>query len=426
MAFSRLIRNVVSKDSKRFVDGDYDLNLTYITPRIIAMGFPASGVEGMYRNSIVEVSQFLNERHGDHYMCWNLSGRDYDYSLFHNQILDFGFPDHHNPPLQLLFKIIHSMHSWLSADESNVAVVHCLAGKGRTGTVIACYLSYIGEIADPVKALKFYGEKRSHIAKGVSYPSQRRYVRYFDDVVSRRVPCQPSPLVLETVVVKGMPVMSATAGNNPSLQVCQSVCGQNEGDNLLHVAEQVLYSSAWLDVGRQYKETETELQFTVNVVVEGDIILRLFHVTWMLGREVMLLRTSFHTSFIPASRELVLKKKELDLADKDKRFGDDFSVTLKFKEDDGDIQGEARTAQRDPWDDEFYDRFISVAEEERAKRMAKANANAPQRQQESKREAVEESASGAKVESGNVAAMADVSAAEEAVATVATPPTSFP
>lgn len=62
-------------------------------------------------------------------------------------MLDFGFPDHHSPPLEMLFRIIGSIHEYLNADPENVAVVHCIGGKGRTGTVIACYLAYSGEFA---------------------------------------------------------------------------------------------------------------------------------------------------------------------------------------------------------------------------------------------------------------------------------------
>jgi hypothetical protein len=38
-------RGLVSKKKKRFVskENDIDLDLTYITPRIIAMGFPSTG-----------------------------------------------------------------------------------------------------------------------------------------------------------------------------------------------------------------------------------------------------------------------------------------------------------------------------------------------------------------------------------------------
>ena len=37
------VRKVVGGPKNRVVEGDYDLDLTYITDRVIAMAFPASG-----------------------------------------------------------------------------------------------------------------------------------------------------------------------------------------------------------------------------------------------------------------------------------------------------------------------------------------------------------------------------------------------
>merc|ERR1711963_938967 len=50
------LRKKVSKDRNRYTDGTYDLDLTYITENVIAMGFPASGIESAWRNHIGEVS----------------------------------------------------------------------------------------------------------------------------------------------------------------------------------------------------------------------------------------------------------------------------------------------------------------------------------------------------------------------------------
>ena len=108
------------------------------------MGFPASGAEALYRNDITQVSKYLNLRHKSSYLIFNVSERKYDTAFFSGQVVDMGFPDHHAPPLDVLWTICHSMHSWLQSSENNVVVVHCRAGKGRTGVVIAGYLLFSG------------------------------------------------------------------------------------------------------------------------------------------------------------------------------------------------------------------------------------------------------------------------------------------
>jgi hypothetical protein len=40
--------------------------------------------------------------------------------------------------------ICKTMDGWLSASPSHVAVVNCLAGKGRTGVIISCYMLFSG------------------------------------------------------------------------------------------------------------------------------------------------------------------------------------------------------------------------------------------------------------------------------------------
>lgn len=49
------LRKIVSGNRKRFQDDKFDLDITYITDRVLAMSFPASGFEQMYRNNISEV-----------------------------------------------------------------------------------------------------------------------------------------------------------------------------------------------------------------------------------------------------------------------------------------------------------------------------------------------------------------------------------
>ena len=80
------LRTIVSGEKKRFIDRKYNLDLSYITPRIIAMSYPASGIEGAYRNNINNVSRFLKERHKSNFLLINLSGRKYDNTKFNNNV----------------------------------------------------------------------------------------------------------------------------------------------------------------------------------------------------------------------------------------------------------------------------------------------------------------------------------------------------
>jgi phosphatidylinositol-3,4,5-trisphosphate 3-phosphatase/dual-specificity protein phosphatase PTEN len=44
------IREIISGKKNRLKEDSYNLDLTYITPRIIAMSYPASGIESVFRN----------------------------------------------------------------------------------------------------------------------------------------------------------------------------------------------------------------------------------------------------------------------------------------------------------------------------------------------------------------------------------------
>jgi phosphatidylinositol-3,4,5-trisphosphate 3-phosphatase/dual-specificity protein phosphatase PTEN len=57
--------------------------------------------------------------------------------------------------------------------------VHCNAGKGRTGTIISCFLMFSGIAANNSEGIKYYGWKRFNHGKGVTQPSQLRYIQYF-------------------------------------------------------------------------------------------------------------------------------------------------------------------------------------------------------------------------------------------------------
>jgi hypothetical protein len=74
-----------------------------------------------------------------------------------------------------------SMRNWLHEKEGRVVVVHCKAGKGRSGTASCSYL--ISEEGWEIhKALNRFTERRMrpNMGKGVSIPSQLRWIGYVD------------------------------------------------------------------------------------------------------------------------------------------------------------------------------------------------------------------------------------------------------
>lgn len=71
------IREKVSGKRKRVKDAGYNLDFSYVCPRVIAMAFPAEGFEITFRNNIKDVVNYIEERHGFDYHIYNLSGRAY-------------------------------------------------------------------------------------------------------------------------------------------------------------------------------------------------------------------------------------------------------------------------------------------------------------------------------------------------------------
>ena len=69
---TQAIRTKVSQNRRRYKKHGFDLDLTYITNRVIAMSVPAFGGHSAYRNDIHVVSHFLSYMHYGHMYIFNL------------------------------------------------------------------------------------------------------------------------------------------------------------------------------------------------------------------------------------------------------------------------------------------------------------------------------------------------------------------
>ncbi|KAE8384946.1 hypothetical protein BDV23DRAFT_165844 [Aspergillus alliaceus] len=186
-----ILRQIVA--GPRLQHPEAGLDLCYVTDNLIATSGPSpSYPKRAYRNPLDDLVKYLDSKHGEDWCIFEFraEGTGYPDDAVYGRIHHYPFPDHHPPPFALIPAMMGSMHNWLHGldgkgeaqkKRKRVAVVHCKAGKGRSGTVACSYLmSHEGWKKED--ALQRFTERRmrSGFGPGVSIPSQLRWVGYVD------------------------------------------------------------------------------------------------------------------------------------------------------------------------------------------------------------------------------------------------------
>ena len=178
------LKHLVSKKKRRYQDSEFDLDMAYITDRVIAMGYPSVGLEAIYRNDVNDVIAFFEKKHKGNVKIYNLcleKDRIYEKKLFlRSKVALFPSLDHNPCSVKLLLEFCVDICLFLILNLDSVAAVHCKAGKGRTGVMICCYLVFSGLCKNTDDAINYYGVMRTTNMKGVTIPSQKRYIKYFE------------------------------------------------------------------------------------------------------------------------------------------------------------------------------------------------------------------------------------------------------
>ena len=181
---ANLLKRLVSKQKRRLQDENFDLDMSYITQRVIAMGFPSVGCETIYRNALPDVLQFFHEKHNDQVKIYNLcleKDRIYSKDIFSKSSVGLFPATDHNPcPIKLILEFCIDICIYLLKNPNSVAAVHCKAGKGRTGVMICSYLVFSHLCETSEKAFRYYARIRTKNNTGVTIPSQKRYIKYFE------------------------------------------------------------------------------------------------------------------------------------------------------------------------------------------------------------------------------------------------------
>ncbi|KAJ8395421.1 hypothetical protein AAFF_G00031550 [Aldrovandia affinis] len=312
-------------DPHVMMEEGYELDLTYVTERIIAVSFPRACSEGTYLHNLQDVTRMLKSKHSDNYLVINLSERRYDLTRMNPKTMDMGWPDLHAPPLDKICSVCKAMENWLTADGQHVVVIHCRGGKGRIGVIISSYVHFTNISASADQALdrfamrKFYDDKVS----GLMTPSQKRYVWILNSLLTGSMKMNTSPLFLHYVTIHGMPTFDTNGVCQPYLKVYQGM--------------QAVYTSAIYHIGAGHK-SRVCIALEPAQLLKGDIMVKCYHKDVRSSSREVVFRLQFHTGMVHDCT-LLFQKEDLENANKDPRFPDYGKVEMVFSGSPEKIQG---------------------------------------------------------------------------------------
>ncbi|XP_042287073.1 putative tyrosine-protein phosphatase TPTE isoform X1 [Thunnus maccoyii] len=330
----KVTRRMVSENKRRYQKDGFDLDLTYVTDRVIAMSFPSSGKQSFYRNPIKEVARFLDTKHEGHYKVYNLcSEKGYDPQFFHYKVERVFIDDHNVPSLEDMLKYTANVREWMSADPKNIIAIHCKGGKGRTGTMVCTWLIDSDQFESAQDSLEYFGERRTDKSRsskfqGVETPSQSRYVGYYEVMKTKFNRQLPPPQSLRIKSIRIHSIAGVGKGDGSDLKVkiivrkelvFQCVCAKQEN------------CTVFPDVG----SNAAVISLQNGPVVDGDVKV-MFESSAGLpkGYEDVPFYFWFNTSFI-SDNKLFLPREELDNPHKPKTwdlYKEDFGVSMFFSE----------------------------------------------------------------------------------------------
>uniref|UniRef100_A0A8C6VR64 Phosphatidylinositol-3,4,5-trisphosphate 3-phosphatase n=1 Tax=Naja naja TaxID=35670 RepID=A0A8C6VR64_NAJNA len=288
----------------QIMEESYELDLTYVTERIIAVSFPGNCSEEIYLNNFQDVIGMLKSRHGGNYMVLNLSERRYDFAKLDPKVLlTLGWPDFHAPSLNKICNICKAIESWLNSHPQHVVVIHCRGGKGRIGVVISSYMHFTNLSASADQALdrfamkKFFDDNVSDLMQ----PSQKRYVQFLSDLLSGLVKMNTNPLFLHYVILHEIPNFGISGGKA--------------------FFKKLLILTSVFFIFHHYLLPEAKSPSLVCIAIEpaqllkGDIMLKCCRKEYQYGIWSNVFRLQFHTGAVQGYG-LIFNKEDLDDANK--------------------------------------------------------------------------------------------------------------
>ncbi|KAG9343417.1 hypothetical protein JZ751_013581, partial [Albula glossodonta] len=281
-----------------------ELDISYITSRIIVMSYPPEPVEMGYRNHVEDVRSFLDSRHMDHYTIFNLSQRNYRGA---KRVSECNWPARQAPSLHNLFAVCKNMHNWLQQNPKNVCAITCMQdGRASAGVLVCAMFCFCHLFSNPVPAMQLLSTKKP--GSGL-WPSHRRYVGYVCSMVSEK-PTLPhsKPLVIKAVTMSPVPCF------NKQRSGCRPFCD-------VLIGETKIFSTAQeYERMREHRIQEGKVVFPLGVSAHGDVVVSVYHMRSTIGgrlqaktSNLQIFQIQFHTGFIaPGTTVLKFMNKDIN------------------------------------------------------------------------------------------------------------------
>ncbi|XP_056133309.1 putative tyrosine-protein phosphatase auxilin [Lampris incognitus] len=317
-----------------------ELDIAYITLRIIVMSYPAESVQIGYQNHVEDIRSFLDSRHADHYTVFNLSQRNYRGAKFSNRVSECNWPSRQAPSLHNLFAVCKNMHNWLKQNPKNVCVITCSDGRAPSGVLVCAMFCFCHLFNNPVPAMQLLSAKRP--GSGL-WPSHHRYIGYVCSMVSEKPNLPHSkPLVIKALTMSPVPCF------NKQRSGCRPFCDVLIGETKIFTTAQEYERM------REHRVQEGKVVFPLGVSVHGDVVVSVYHMRSTIGGRLQakvsntqIFQIQFHTGFIaPGTTLLKFNKPELDACESPEKYPQLFHVIL-------DVEVEGVDKQKDltpPWE----------------------------------------------------------------------------
>ncbi|CAH1122615.1 unnamed protein product [Ceutorhynchus assimilis] len=337
--------------------GRTDLDIHYVSSRIVVMPYPSEGLESAYKtNHIDDVRLFLDSRHPNYrYSVYNLTNKPYQAKFGQARIVDcsFAYPDHFKAPLlNSMYQLCEDIYQYLAGDSRNVVIIHCTDGKATSSTLVSALMIYAGLYEVPEDALQMFAVKR---CPPNMRASELRYLYYLTEIV-RNPPLFPhyNPVTLVSLQMTPVPLFTKVRdGCRPYIEV------YSENRCILSTLQDY-------ERMRLFNISDGKCLLPINATVCGDVCIIIYHARNILGgvmtqgkaTGIKICQIQLHTGYIPEEETSIrYPKSELDeLSDGQEHFQQSFTITLNVFVGDT----ERKLAQPAPWQTDQTERVADT------------------------------------------------------------------